>query len=153
MITKEQSEKSEEVMRAFFQNQFRELTSQVLDNLHRSSKIREKLATKLLLIMGAILLAASLVMKIDRPFKIASLSDIEFTALIFAASGLLTVGALLSLLQAWSWRSTILAQQVVGMEILHKQIDTEKERLTGKDRYQAGQLILLPTKIHKHPRR
>lgn len=153
MITKEQSERSEEVMREVFRNQFPELTSQVLDNLHKSSKIREKLTTKLLLIMGSILLVASLVMKIDFPFKIASLSDVEFTALIFASSGLLIVGALLSLSQAWSWRSIIWAQQVVGLEILHKQIDTEKELLTGKHKYQAGQLILLPTKLHKRHHR
>jgi hypothetical protein len=154
MITKEQSEKSDEVMREVFQNQFQELTGQVLTNLSESSKFREKLATKLLLIMGSILLVGSLLMKIDYPFKIASLSEIEFTALIFSSSGLLFVGALFSLLQAWSWRSIIRAQQVVGMEILHKQIDTEKELRTGKNRYQAGgELILLPTKIRKLHRR
>ena len=153
MITREQSERSEEAMRMVFQNQFRVLTRQVLENLYESSKIREKLATKLLLIMGVILLASSLLMRIEYPFKIASLSDMEFTALIFASSGLLTLGALFSLLQAWSWRSIIRAQQVVGMEILNKQIDVDKELLTGKNRHQAGgELILLPTKIRKRRR-
>jgi len=153
MITKEESERSADTMRGVFQNQYRVLTGQVLDNLHKSSKVGEKGSTKLLLIMGSILLVGSLVMKINFPFKIASLTEIEFTALIFASSGLLVVGALFSLLQVWSWRSIIRAQQVVGMEILHKQVDTEKELLTGKHRYQAGQLILLPTKLHRRHHR
>ena len=152
MITREQSERSEEAMRMVFQNQFRELTRQVLENLYESSKIREKWATKLLLILGAILLVISLLMRIEYPFRVASLSDVEFTALIFAASGLMFTGALFSLLHTWSWRSIIRAQQVVGMEILNKQIDVDKELLTGKNRHQPGQLILLPTKIHKRRR-
>jgi hypothetical protein len=154
MITREESEKSGDALRAVFDNQYRVLTGQVLKNLYESSKVGVSWPTKLLVFLGAILLVVSLLMKIDYPFKIASLSDIEFTTLIFASSGLLFTGALFSLLHAWSWRSIIRAQQVVGMEILNKQIDVEKELLTGKNRYQAGgQLILLPTKIHKRLRR
>ena len=153
MVTREQSERSEEAMRMVFQNQFRVLTRQVLENLYESSKIREKWATKLLLILGAILLVISLLMRVEYPFRVASLSDIEFTALIFAASGLMFTGALFSLLHTWSWRSIIRAQQVVGMEILNKQSDVDKELLTGKNRHQAGgELILLPTKIRKRRR-
>jgi hypothetical protein len=159
MITREQSERSEEAMRAVFENQFRVLTSQVLENLRKSLNLGENWPTKLLLFAGTILLIASLamqlLMRIDYPggLRLPLLSPIEFTTLILAATALLLVGALLSLFHAWGWRSIIRAQQVVGMEILNKQIDVDKELLTGKNRHQAGELILLPAKIHRRHRR
>ena len=155
MITREQSERSEEAVRTVFKNQFPTLTNHLLTNLYEVSKISERWPTKLLLIMGALLLGASLAMKINYPYgiKLADLSAVEFTTLIFAASGLLLVGALFSLLQAWSWRRIIMKQQEVGVEILNKQVDIEKELLTGKDRHKGGELILLPAKIRKHHRR
>jgi hypothetical protein len=155
MITKEQSERSEDAVRTGIKNQFLTLTNHLLTNLYEVSKIRERWPTKLLLIMGAILLGASLAMKINYPYgiKLAELSPMEFTTLIFAASGLLLVGGLFSLLQAWSWRRIIQKQQAVAVELLNKQVDIEKELLTGKDRHQGGELILLPAKIRKHHRR
>jgi membrane protein implicated in regulation of membrane protease activity len=118
------------------------------------SKVGEKWSTKLLLILGAILLVASLLMKIDYPygFKIASLSSVEFTTLIIASAGLLFVGALFSLLQAWSWRRILRGQQELGIEILKKQVDIDKEVLTSKDRRRGGELIVLPTRIVKRHR-
>jgi hypothetical protein len=155
MVTREQSERSEMAVRTIFENQFPVLTNQLVDNLYRLSKVGEKWSTKLLLILGAILLAASVLMKLDYPygFKIASLSPMEFTTLILAAAALLIFGALLSLFQAWSWRRIIQLQQAVGIEILKKQVDIEKDLLTGKSSRQGGELMLLPIKIRKRHRR
>jgi hypothetical protein len=159
MITREQSERSEEAVRTILTNQFPVLTTQVLENLYQLSRIGEKWSTKLLLIMGAVLLLASLVMKLLMLIGyrdgrgVELLSGMEFSTVILASSALLVVGALLSLLQAWSWRSIVRAQQAVGIEILHKQLDIEKELLTSRNRNQPGELILLPTKIRKRHRR
>ena len=155
MVTREQSERSEMAVRTIFENQFPVLTNQLVDNLYRLSKVGEKWPTTLLLILGAILLAASVLMKIDYPygFKIASLSTLEFTTLIIAAAALLIFGALLSLFQAWSWRRIILLQQAVGIELLKKQVDIDKDVLTGKSSRQGGELMLLPIKIRRRHHR
>lgn len=159
MVTKEQSERSEEALRTVFKNQYLTLTNQVLNNLNELSKIGEKWSTKLLLIVGALLLLASLPIKllfrIEYPggFSLPYLTDMEFTTLILAATALLLVGALSSLFQAWGWRRIIQAQQAVGVEILNKQLDIEKDLLIGKNRHQPGELILFPAKIRRRHHR
>ena len=163
-VTKEMADKERKVTKEtaileVFNNQFPTLTKQVIDNLKQLSMVGEKWPTTLLMVLGMLLLGAALVIKLvvitSYPVNEMEvrLSPFEFSTLIISASGLLVVGALFSLYQARSWRKIVLAQQVVGTEILNKQIDIAKEMVVGRHSLQGRQLILLPARIRKRYRR
>lgn len=152
---KTESERSEDAIREVFKNQFPALTSQILNNMQQISVVGDKWPPILLILLGAGLIVVSLAIKIGF-FGVITMGILwpgEFMALIFSGAGLMFAGALFSLYQARSLRKIIKAQQLVGTEILNKQMDIEKDLLTGKHRQQQGQLILLPAKKLKRFRR
>ncbi|HEX8500520.1 MAG TPA: hypothetical protein VF659_08020 [Pyrinomonadaceae bacterium] len=140
---------SETAILNVFNNQFPTLTDQIINNLYRLSRHGDRWPAVLLVVCGALLLAVSLVLKVG--YFIGRMSSTlrseEFITLIFAGSGLLLFGALFSIYQARSLRKIIQAQQLVGTEILNKQIEVEREVITHHQKHQQmGQLLLLPSK-------
>jgi uncharacterized membrane protein YqjE len=160
MTDREHSARNEAAILDVFDNQFPTLTSQLIDNLQRLSMVGEKWPTTLLIILGAFLLFAALAIKLmlivyyPGDEKTLRLSAMEFTTLILAASGLMVIGALFSLYQARSWRKIVMAQQLVGTELLNKQIDIAKGMVVRQQQgHQGGEMILLPAKIRRRHRR
>jgi ABC-type multidrug transport system fused ATPase/permease subunit len=156
MASREQLERSEAAILQIFNNQFPVVTKQVIENLHEISKASQMWPSVLLVILGAVLLSSSMLMRAQYFLgdRVPKLEPREFIALVIAAAGLMLAGSLFSLIQARGWRKIAEMQQAVGMEILHKQIDIERDVLMGKQRQQpGGALILFPTKIRRRFRR
>lgn len=161
MTDRDYSARNEAAILEVFDNQFPTLTSQVIDNLQRLSMVGKTWPMTLLIVAGALLLLASVVVKLmlimyyrgTEVLVESKLSPVEFTTLILSASALMVIGALFSLYQARSWRKLVLAQQVVGTEILNKQIDIAKDMVVNRQRVQGGDMILLPARIRKRHRR
>ena len=159
MTDRDHSERNEAAILEVFDNQFPTLTSQVIDNLQRLSLVGERWPTTLLIFSGALLLFATLALKLmliivyTGDTRTQSLLAVEFTTLILAASGLMFVGTLFKVYQARSWRKIVLAQQVVGTEILNKQIDIAKGVVVRRHEFQREGMILLPAKIRRRHHR
>jgi hypothetical protein len=131
-----------------FDKQFPSLTNHINHNLERLSGVGDKWPAMLMILLGALLLAFALAVKLGFFFglMLATLRSEEFITLVLAGSGLLFFGVLFGLYQAWSVRKIILVQQTVGTEILNKQVDFEKDLVIRREKQQMGQLILLPNK-------
>lgn len=178
MIDREQrTERGEAAIMAVFDNQFYTLTNQVIHNMRRLSTLGERWPSVVLIVVGALMIAFSAAIKIGffaRPYSAGAdstaapgadaraisvqlgpdiVDSMEFMTLVLSGAGLMLAGALFSLYQARSLRNIVKAQQLIGTEILHKQIDVEKDLLARQQTQQAGQLILLPGKKHKRYRR
>jgi hypothetical protein len=157
--SREQIMRSEEAVLHVFHNQFPALTGQIIKNLYLLSGLRERWQPILLVALGALLLLFTLLLRVgyfyrERPTPEEALRPEEFITLIVVGSGLMFSGALFGLYQARSLRKIILAQQVLGVQILNKQIDTEREVIERQQRQQQNaQLVLLPRKIRKRLRR
>ncbi len=175
--SQQQTEKTEAAIMAVFDNQFYKLTNQIIDNMRRLSTVGDKWPPILLVAFGALIIVVSVAIKIGvfgSPTPAATsvpvsptpevggvtvrlgseiVDSMEFMTLVISGAGLMLAGALFSLYQARSLRKLIMAQQLVGTEILNKQIDIEKDVLVRNHAQQQGQLILLPGKKHKRFRR
>lgn len=154
MTEREQLVRSGSAIHDVFDNQFPTLTNQIIRNMQRVSMVGDKWPPVLLVLAGAALAFTAVAIKVGFLGEKAMLIlwPGEFIALVLAGAGLMLFGALFSLYQARSLRKIIKAQQVIGTELLNKQIDIEKDLLTGKHK-QQGQLILLPAKKLKRLRR
>ena len=155
MIERQQPpDRNEQAIMGVLDNQFYTLTDQVINNMRRLSALADKWPPILLILFGALLLGVAIAIKVGLfgPVAMLTMWEGEFITLILAGAGLMVVGALFSLYQSWSLRRIAKAQQLVGTEILHKQIDIEKDLLV-RNRAQQGQLILLPAKKLKRHRR
>lgn len=142
-----------------FDNQFPTLTDQVINNMFRLARLEQRWPALLLIISGVLLLAITLGLKVS--FIVGATTQTlrweEFITLTLAGAGLMAVGALFHLYQIRSLRKIIQAQQLVGTEIINKQIEVEREVITRDQQHQQqmGQLIILPggKKMRKRWRR
>ena len=156
MIDREQqTERTEAAIMAVLDNQYYTLTNQVINNMRRLSALADKWPPILLILFGALLLGVSIAIKVGLfgPVAMLTIWEGEFITMILSGAGLMVIGALFSLYQSRSLRKIAKAQQLVGTEILNKQIDVEKDLLERHQKQQAGQLILLPAKRLKRYRR
>jgi hypothetical protein len=161
MSDREQIMRSEEAVLHVFHNQFPALTGQIIKNLYLLSGLRERWQPILLVALGALLLLFTLLLRVGYFYRdlngaqrVGELQPLEFITLIVVGSVLMFSGALFGLYQSRSLRKIILAQQVLGVQILNKQIDTEREVIERQQRQQQNaQLVLLPRKIRKRLRR
>jgi hypothetical protein len=147
MVDREQPVTSETAVREVFENQFPTLTNQLLYNMRQVSLLGDKWPPILMVLLGAALafIPVLITTGLLGGTATAELNYMEFITLVIAGAGLIFFGALFSLFQGWSLRRIVMAQQIVGTEILHKQIDIEKDMIRERQK-QQGQLILLPAK-------
>lgn len=154
MAQTEQLVRHQPAIQEVFDRQFPNLTNQVIADIERIAKFGEKWPSRVLVLAGAALSLIAVAIKIGliREGATHLFWYGEFITMIIAGAGLIFFGALFSLYQAWSLRKIINAQQVIGTELLNKQIDIERDLLKNKHKWQ-GQLILLPSKKLKRLRR